>query len=166
MNNKEDKNSLMIMKITLFILILGIAIVGKRQTTWPIITWSVYSTYSKGFPDSKTEALELRVYSKSSDLYVLNPSDIMPRGRVRISQEILQYAFESYNSNLTNENRVYLAQTIPRILKDIDIESIECWKLIWKVSPLSVPPLHREYPDKEILLGSFLIDDYLVTSSD
>ncbi|MDJ0843611.1 hypothetical protein [Crocosphaera sp.] len=161
MDNTRHNNILKITKIALFLFILGLPIVAKRITTWPIMTWAVYSTYSKGFPDSTASIVEVRVHSKSGESYVLKPSDIMPRGRTRIAKAVLNYAFESDDPNLATANRTYLAQTIPRILNRTDIESVEYWQITWDVFPLNVPPLDRDKPSSENLLGSFMIDDYI-----
>ena len=161
MDNYDYKKKLIITKIVVFVLILGISVRGKKISTWPIMNWPVYTTFSRGFPESTASAVELRVYSKSGDLYILKPKDIMPIERASISEKVLNYAFSHDNSRLENKNRVYLAQTITRIFKYVELDSIQAWKLIWNVSPLDVPPLIKNKPTKEVFLGSFLIKDYV-----
>ena len=161
MNNYDYKKKLRIIKVVIFVLILGISVRGKKISTWPIMNWPVYTTFSRGFPEPTASAVELRVYSKSGDLYILKPKDLMPIERTSISKNVFNYAFSHDDSRLEIKNRVYLAQTVTRILKDVEVDSIQAWKLNWDVSPLDVPPLTKDKPTNEFFLGSFLIKDYV-----
>ena len=48
-------------QLAVLLLIFALALVGRREFHWPIVTWPVYSTARFPFPAANRSILELRV---------------------------------------------------------------------------------------------------------
>lgn len=60
-SNSDNLWALRTIKISLLVFLLGICVVGKRKSTWPIVSWALYSEYSARFrqPEPSVSVIEL-----------------------------------------------------------------------------------------------------------
>lgn len=160
-----SSNSLLALKLTkIFILIfsVGIFVVGRRETTWPIITWILYSGYSDRFrsPKPSVSAVELRVYTATGERYTVKPERILSLPYDSLSHSIVAKAFDDTDIEVRDASRNYLINAVSRFLDtDSEIQTIEAWEISYEVEPLKVPPLHKENPTQKIMLGNFSLQD-------
>lgn len=152
-------------KLVLLFLIFKIARAHLSARIWPIVTWSVYSNYARSFPDPTASTLAVSAISKTGDRYLIEPYDLMPSGHDENVRDAFEYAFHADDLDLQQASRVYLFEIITRLLKDVEIETIESKQIIWKVDPLAVPPLVRDTPEEITVLGSFAVANYQQGSS-
>ncbi|MEQ8384033.1 MAG: hypothetical protein RH949_16895 [Coleofasciculus sp. A1-SPW-01] len=153
--NVIEKRKLLLVKILLLLILLSMAIVGKRIRLWPIVTWSVYSTYSEEFPASNVSTIELRVISSTGKTYTFSPPQLSSMERDNVAKKIIEKAFDDTDLD-QEQSRTALVSMVQNKLFNIDIKRIEKWQIVWdNVEPLKVPPLNRNYPTQELILGSF-----------
>lgn len=160
-NDSIDINCSWILRITvisLLIFILGICVAGKRKSTWPIITWSLFSSYSKRFqfPEEIISTTELRIYTKTGKSYVIRPEQLISVARSGLSKRLIANAFDDSNISVRNATRIYLVRRLrDYIPKGSNVEIIQGWKISYQVEPLALPPIRLEEPMSEVMVGSF-----------
>lgn len=167
MGNLNASQALRLTKISLLIFILGFGIVGKRKSTWPIVSWALYSGYSDRYrpPKPSVSAVELRVYTATGELHVVKPEHLLTVPRDSLSHKIVEQAFDDTDVSVRDASRRYLMQAVSNLVRaNSDIETIQAWQLTYPIEPLAVPPIQLQAPTAEVMLGSFSEED-LVESS-
>ena len=165
LESKNQSNSLLTLRLTqisLLIFLLGIGIVGRRESTWPIITWVLYSTYTDRFrpPKPLVSTVELKVYTATGELHIVKPENILSVPYDSLSYDIVEQAFNDNNINLRDESRRYLLRAVTKLIRpDSEIKTIEAWKISYQVEPLKVPPIQLEAPMEKIMFGSCSQED-------
>lgn len=150
--------ALRLTKIFLLIFLLGVCIVGKRKTTWPIVSWALYSGYTARFrpPEPSVTMTELRVTTTTGNSLIVKPEDILTLPRDSLSHNIVEHAFDDTDISVRNESRRYLVRAVSNFLgKNSKIRTIQAWQLSYSVEPLAVPPIQMQTPATETMLGSF-----------
>lgn len=151
---------LLLVKLSLAFFLLGISVVGRRESTWPIITWILYSGYSARYrpPEPTASALELRAYTASGDLHVVKPEQLLSIPYDSLSYGIVEQAFAQADTNIRDDSRAYLIDAVSEHT-DAKIETLQAWTLSYPVQPLEVPPIQRQSPASETMFGSFSRED-------
>ena len=158
--------SLRLVKIVLIIFTIGICFVGKTKATWPIVGWTLYSGYSARFrpPEPAVSATELRVRTTSGERLLVKPEQILSLPRDSLSHKIVEQAFNNTDSEQRIESRKYLLDAISNFINtESEIETVQAWQLTYQINPLTVPPIQRQAPDIEVMLGDFGAKDYLAS---
>ena len=155
--NKVDAlRALKLIKICLLIFLIGICIVGKTKSTWPMISWALYSEYSARFrpPEPSVSDVELRVYTEG-EMYVVKPEQILTLPRDSLAHKIVEQAFS--NTAIDSQaSRKYLLRAVSSLIDaNSEIKSIQAWKKTYQIEPLKVPPIQLQNPATEVMLGSF-----------
>ncbi|MEQ8971891.1 MAG: hypothetical protein RIE73_16025 [Coleofasciculus sp. C1-SOL-03] len=161
-SNSNPLQALRLIKIFLLIVVLGMFVVGKRKSTWPIVSWALYSGYSARFrpPEPSVSAIELRVYTTTGDLHVVKPEQVLTLPRDSLAHDIVEQAFDNEDVSLRDASRRYLMRAISNLLNtNSDIKTIQAWKLSYQVEPLEVPPIQLQAPTSEVMLDSFSRED-------
>lgn len=169
--NDSEKRNLLLIKIALILILLGLVIVGKRIRLWPIVTWSVYSTYEAEYPQAwiqenqntsykyqaSVSSNQLRAITKNGEILTFFPGDLLPVDRDTINKKLVKNAFDDIYSH-KEKARETLIDIIQKHYPDIKIKTIEKWKLDWKnIDILSSPPLDHRKPSQKTLVGTFEI---------
>lgn len=168
-NKSTALQTLRLTKITLLIFLLGICVVGKRKSTWPIVSWALYSEYSARFrpPKPLVSATELRVYTTTGKLHIVRPEHILTVPRDSLSHEIVEHAFDESDISLRDASRKYLMNAVSKLIhenlihENSEIKTIEAWEISYKVEPLAVPPIQLQYPISEVMLDRFAAEDLI-----
>lgn len=150
-------------KIALLVFLLGMFVVNKRKSTWPIVSWALYSEYSTRFQPPKPTALdlELRVYTAKGKRHIINPEQVLTTPRDSLSHDIIERAFTAppAKTEARMASRRYLVKALSQHLQIDGIKTVQVWEMSYKVTPLSVPPFDREQPSRTVMLGSFSQSD-------
>lgn len=157
-NKSSSLQALQLTKISLIIFILGICVVGRRESTWPIITWVLYSTYTDRFrpPKPSVSAVELRAYTTTGERYVVKPEQLLTLPYDSLSHSIVEQAFNDSDISVRDESRKYLMNAVSNLVRaNSEIETIQAWKISYQVEPLAVPPIQLQAPTSEVMLGKF-----------
>ena len=159
-SNFRSSQALRLTKTSLIIFLLGISVVGKNESGWPIITWILYSGNSPRFftPEPSVSAVELRVYTTAGDLHIIKPEQILTVPYDSLSHSIVEQAFDNADGDLRvrDESRRYLMSAVAKMIpENSEIETIEAWRLSYQVEPLSVPPIQVEDSSSEVKIDSF-----------
>lgn len=160
-DDKDHLNSkwaLRITKLLLLFFLAGICVVGKRKSTWPIITWSLYSTYRERFhyPRSTTSIRQLKVVTNNGEVYIFTSSNLISQPRDGLSSRLIDNAFDHTDMKNRDATRDYLTIIIHNHLPEgSSIDYIEGEELYWQTSPLESPPIQRNSPSKKKTLGKF-----------
>lgn len=160
-NKSSSLQALQLTKISLIIFILGICVVGRRESTWPIVTWVLYSTYTDRFrpPKPSVSAVELRVYTATGELHIVKPEQLLTLPYDSLSHSIVEQAFNNTDIGVRDESRRYLINAVTNLVRaNSEIETIQAWKISYQVEPLEVPPIQVQAPDSEVMLGKFSKD--------
>ena len=163
-NKANALRALKLIKIYLVIFLIGICVVGKTKSTWPMISWALYSGYSARFrpPEPSVSAVELRVYTETGEMYVVKPEHILTFPRDSLSHKIVEQAFSSTDIDSQNASRKYLLRAVSRLIEpNSEIKSIQAWKKTYQIEPLTVPPIQLKNPTTEVMLGSFSDEDFI-----
>lgn len=163
-SKSNSLQALRIIKISLLIVLLGICVVGKRKSTWPLVSWALYSEYSARFkpPEPSVSDIELRVSTTTGDTHIIKPERIISITRDSLAHDIVKQAFDSKDLNLRDASRRYLMTAISKsIPQDSEIETIQAWKFSYQVEPLEVPPIQLQTPTSEVMLDSFSAEDLI-----
>lgn len=157
---QSEMLSLNIIKISLALFLIALCIVGKRKTTWPLITWTLYSTYGESFqfPSQTASTVELRAFLSSGEVLTVRPETLITQTRENLSKRILNNVISQSNSEVGNSTQSYILSIFQeKIGGDVEIEFVEVWEISYEVYPLKIPPLERDAPSKMIYLGSFSV---------
>ena len=163
-NNVNAIRALQLTKIYLLIFLVGICVVGKTKSTWPMISWALYSDYSARFrpPEPSVSAVELKVYTETGELYVVKPQHILTFPRDSLSHKIVAQAFNNTNINTRDASRKYLLRAVSNLIDaNSQIKSIQARKKTYQIEPLTVPPIQLQTPTTEVMLGSFSQEDFI-----
>ena len=156
--------ALNLIKIYLLIFLIGICVVGKTKSTWPMVSWALYSEYSARFrpPEPSVSAVELRVYTETGEMYVVKPEQILTLPRDSLSHKIVEQAFSNTDVNSQDASRKYLLRAVSSLIDaNSQIRSIQAWKKTYQIEPLTVPPIQLQKPTTEVILGSFSQEDFI-----
>lgn len=162
-SNSDNLWALRAIKISLLVFLLGICVVGKRKSTWPIVSWALYSEYSARFrqPEPSVSIIELRAYTETGELYVVKPEQILTLPRDSLAHKIVEQAFINTDTSLRDASRKYLLRAVSSLIDaDSEIKSIQAWQKSYQIEPLTVPPIQLQSPDTEVMLGSFSQQDF------
>lgn len=162
-NKANALRALKLTKIYLLIFLIGICVVGKTKSTWPMISWALYSEYSARFrpPEPSVSAVELRVYTEG-EMYVVKPEQILTLPRDSLSHKIVEQAFSNTDLNSQDASRKYLLRAVSSLIDaNSKIKSIQAWKKTYQIEPLTVPPIQLQNPTTEVMLGSFSQEDFI-----
>ena len=152
---------LQLTKAALLVILVGLCVVERRITAWPLVTWPMYCCSEKGFPPPSASAIELRVTVRAGGMqHKVTPLDILSKGRNGVVERAMQSAFDDANTALRDANRTYLTKVVERILRAGPLDTVEGWRLEWAVDPLALPPLDRDHPVREVRLGGFSASHY------
>ena len=171
LTSKQDISSanalwaLRLTKISLAIFLVGVCFVGKQKSTWPIVSWALYSGYSARFrpPPPTVFVTELKVYTESGELRVVKPESILTLPRDSLAHSIVEQAFSNTDTGVRDESRRYLMRAVSNLLgESSEIETIQAWQLSYSIEPSAVPPIQVQAPTSETLLGSFSKADLVV----
>ena len=163
-SNSNALKALQLTKISLLIFLLGICLVGRRESTWPIVSWILYSGYSARYrpPNPSVSAVELRAYTVTGELHIVKPEQLLSIPYDSLSHSIVEQAFDDTDADLRDASRRYLMRAVSSLVRaNSDIESIQAWKLTYAVEPLAVPPIQRQASTAEVMLGSFSEEDLI-----
>lgn len=110
--------ALRLTKISLLILLLGVCVVGKRKSTWPVVSWALYSGYTARFrpPEPAVSVTELRVYTPTGELQIVKPEQILTLPRDSLSHNIVAHAFDDTDAGVRDESRRYLMRAVSNLL--------------------------------------------------
>lgn len=162
-SRKSDRPlSLQLMKVSLLFFLLCSFIVGKQESTWPLISWVLYSGYSARFrpPEPSVSVTELRIRTVAGEAYTVKPEQILSIPYDSLSHSIVEQAFDDANPSVRDESRQYLVRAISRLIRpESEIETVQAWKISYATEPLSVPPLQRDNPTTTAMIGSFSSTD-------
>lgn len=147
-------------KIIFIVFLLGLLVVGKRITFWPLVNWPMYSDWRTEFPAASKSITELRVTHENGSVQKLLPSDILPFDRKNVAEMLIEKAFVKEDNQSRQSSRVAIKEILEKDKRFTDIQAIEAWQVRWNVSPLKVPPLERNSPEEKILIGAFEFKDY------
>jgi len=150
--------ALRLIKISLLIFLLGMCVVGKRKSTWPIMSWALYSEYSARFqpPEPTVTNLELRVITIDGQTHIVKPKDVLTMPRDSLSYRIIEQAFSGEDAAVRVASQDHLRRSLSILLHPhTEIERVQVWEKIYPVAPLSVPPVQIDSPKREVMLGSF-----------
>jgi hypothetical protein len=136
----------------LVILVAALALVQRSSEAWPIVTWPVYSQLVLDTPAPTREALEVRVRTASGRVVVLRQEDLIEPSRNAIADMALAGALDRA------DERAYLVK-LSRIAVDEPIESLEIWRVIWRVDIRAVPPIDADRPMAQQRLATFHPDE-------
>lgn len=157
-NIANGLGALRIIKISLLIFLLGMCVVNKRKSTWPIVSWALYSEYSARFrsPQPTVTDWELKVFTAGGQEHIVKPEHILTVPRDSLSYDIVEQAFSGTDEVVKTESRQYLVRSLNHLLRpDTNIERVQAWETTYAISPLSVPPYQSTAPTKTVMLGSF-----------
>lgn len=157
----EFLRSLRHIKIILLIVGLGLLVVGKRVILWPLVNWPMYSDWRTPFPESSRDIVELRIINDSDQMQRLLPSDILPFDRKNVAELLIEQAFFEGDTQSRRHNRAALTEILQSDGRFQDARTVQAWRVQWTVQPLSLPPLDRDSPRQETLVGSFEMKDAL-----
>jgi hypothetical protein len=142
----------------LIVILLALCVVGRKTQFWPIMTWPMYSTLTSQFPTSEASIVELRVVTHDGQVLRITPRELFPKGHDKLSKWVIQDAFSGEVESRALANRRWLASAVRDRFPHTDVKSVEGWKIVWDVNPLAIPPLNRDVPAQEVLLGTFPMD--------
>jgi len=159
-SNSQSEQALLLIKISLVICLLGVAVVARRESGWPIISWILYSGYSERYqpPKPSVSEIELRIYTDAGDVHIVKPEQILSIPYDSLSYSIVKQAFNEKDKDVSvrDASRKYLMQAISEFIStDSKIQTIEAWELSYQVEPLEVPPIEKNHPTSEVMLNRF-----------
>ena len=119
------------------------------------MTWPMYSTRTTAYPGPVESRVGLRVIESSTGRVRarLDPVELVSMERDVVAPAVIQHAFLQGNSASARAHRAYLLRLVRLALPGVEIDSVEAWQTEWEVEPLGVPPLTRDRPARQILLG-------------
>jgi hypothetical protein len=145
-------------KVSLALILLGMSVVGRRTSPWPIITWPMYSASRKPIPPPTTFEVELRAVDDTGRAHKLAPADIILAGREKVAARAIIEAFDPATPQpLRDAQRRYLAGVVLRRLPDARTVAIEGWRTEWEVDPFKLPPLDVHNPSRSFVFGRFVV---------
>ena len=127
-SNSNALKALQLTKISLLIFLLGIAIVGRRESTWPIVTWILYGGYSARYrpPKPSVSAVELRAYAATGELHIVKPEQLLSVPYDSLSHSIVEQAFDDADADLRDASRRYLMRAVSNLVRaNSEIETIQ-----------------------------------------
>ncbi len=141
-------------QLALVLIILGYAAVGRSFKLYPITTWPMYSRRTTPYPGQLQSRFELRVIERATGQLVarLDPVDLVSYER-NVAPAVIRHALGSGDSASLRAHRAYLLRLVRIALPGVEIDSVEAWRLEFEVEPLELPPLWRERPAGQVLLG-------------
>lgn len=160
--NSNARQALRLTKIFLLIFLLGICVVGKGKSAWPIVSWALYSEYSARFrpPEPSVSAIELRVYTTTGELHVVKPEQLLSVPRDSLAHKIVKHAFDDADVSLRDASRRYLMRAVSNLVRaNSEIKTIQAWNISYQVEPLAVPPIQLQAPTSQVMLDSFSRED-------
>ncbi|MGF1459203.1 MAG: hypothetical protein ACFBSG_09270 [Leptolyngbyaceae cyanobacterium] len=150
--------ALLLTKFALAILILGICVVGKRESTWPITTWALYSGYSARFriPEPTVSEIQLQVLTADGNAHLVKPELILSLPYDSLAHSVVEQAFLGEDPRVKTASQRYLAKEIGKIEAiQAEIDEIQAWKITYQTYPLQIPPIHKDNPQSRDMIGSF-----------
>jgi hypothetical protein len=158
-NDSTARTELRLTKAALVVILLGLCVVGRRTSTWPIITWPMYSATRKQVPPPVTHTVELRVIDETGRSHRVVPTDIIAKGRQEVAERAIVEAFDPDTPPfLIDAHRRYLAGVMRRKWPEARLLTIEGWRTEWAVDPFKLPPLDLSNPTRKFVIGSFTIE--------
>jgi hypothetical protein len=144
---------LLLVKGSLVLILIGMIIVGRRNGIWPVINWPMYARL---FEMPKPVASELRLDLVMAD-GLRKPfmmREIAPIGEHQIVAAMVQCT-QTEEDPSVRKRCIRSIETLARrkVAPDRAIRAIEMWEVQWDIDVLALPPLDRNHPDEQRLIG-------------
>jgi hypothetical protein len=115
------KHPLLVLKITLFVILAGLLVVGRSSSAWPIVNWTMYSSKTNLFPPATWQQSQIRVRSASDDrIWDLWPWNLSNRELSWMVGATMKGVAEQPDSRWRRESVAYLDGLIRCALPDVD----------------------------------------------
>lgn len=141
--------------LVLGLILVAFSLIGRRNAAWPIFLWEMYSLDSDRYPPPTFSVVQLRVTDDNGQLHRLSASDLLAPDQHKLPQQAVEGAFAGQDLATQARYRRFLAVVAEQAVGTSELRCLEAWRLTWEVDPLAVPPLVREEPAQEQLVGRF-----------
>jgi hypothetical protein len=135
----------------LLVCIALLALAGRADRYWPLVTWPVYGMIRPVVPGPTFHRLEVRVVTAAGEHRALHADELVERSRSPIAKLALRGAVEEEDAARRQVWRDFLLGLVERALGHRDFETVAVWSVAWRVDPRRLPPLERDAPVSEDL---------------
>lgn len=141
---------------TVAVLLVALAAAGRSDYPWPLLTWPVYGMIRPAFPDTTYSVLEVRMRDDRGTVHRLRAPDLVELSRVNIAGDVLEGSVETGSPVLLQQDRAHLARLVRLARPNASFETLQVWRIEWRVDPAARPPLEYGSPDAEVLVAEFV----------
>ncbi|MBC8106957.1 MAG: hypothetical protein H7Z14_10235 [Anaerolineae bacterium] len=149
---------LFLTKSALAMMLLGLAVVGRRNAFWPLVNWGMYSKKPIHYPAPTATAVRLRIVDSTGQLRLVSAHELWGVDRLPIAMQSFTGAFDAETADARAAHRGYLVHLLDNIFPAIHVKQVQGVRLTWSVEPMAVPPLILAAPERESILGTFDAD--------
>ena len=153
--SERNMRTLRLTQLALAVVLLGFLLAGRSFKPFPIVTWPMFSTLTSPYPGPVASQVDLRVVDSSTGRVRarLNAAELVSLERNLVALEVIEHAFLDEDLSWARTHRAYLLRLVRIALPGVEIDSVEAWETAWEVEPLRLPPLTRDRPARQTLLG-------------
>jgi hypothetical protein len=145
---RPDRIRLWVTVVLLVLFVAALGVLQRRERFWPLVAWNVYDRVRPEVPGTSTSLLEVRATTTDGRTTVLRSQDLVEVSQIAIADLALAGAVTDV------DDRTYLSRLVRRVVGD-DVETLEVWKVSWRVDVNHSPPLVVAQPSGMQRLATF-----------
>lgn len=127
-------------------------IVGKRNGIWPVITWGMYARLFEA-PDPLVTELRVDVVTAGGERRPFLMREIAPTGEHQQVAKMVTCTQQEPDPARRAQCAAAIEALARWAVPDRPLAAIELWEVDWKADIRALPPLDRDAPSAERLLG-------------
>lgn len=144
---------LLLVKASLVLILIGMIIVGRRNGIWPVINWPMYARLFE-MPKPVVSELRLDLVMADGQRMPFMMREIAPIGEHQIVAAMVHCTQTEEDPSVQEQcSQSIEALARRKVAPDRTIRAIEMWEIQWDIDVLALPPLDRNHPDKQRLIG-------------
>lgn len=144
---------LLLVKAALVLILIGMIIVGRRNGIWPVINWPMYARLFE-MPKPVASELRLDLVMADGQRKPFMMREIAPIGEHKAVAAMVHCTQTTEDPSVQERcSRSIEALARRKVAPDRAIRAIEMWEVQWDIDVLALPPLDRNHPDKQRLIG-------------
>lgn len=147
-----DRTRLLLVKGSLALILLGMLVVGRRNGIWPVINWPMYARLFEAPPPVASE-MRVDVVTADGRRTPFMMREIAPTGEHKEVAAIFHCTQTAPDPSVRARCTRAINALAQRAVPGRDIAAIEMWEVEWNVDVRALPPLDRDRPDAQRLVG-------------
>jgi hypothetical protein len=149
---RGKRTRLLLVKASLALILLGMLMVGRRNGIWPVINWPMYARAFEAPPPVATE-MRVDVLTADGRRAPFMMREFAPTGEHKEVAAVFLCSQQNPDPSVRAQCARAIDALARRSVPGQEVAAVEMWEVSWNTDVFALPPLDRDRPDAQWLVG-------------